>query len=121
VYILKNKAFTRFARKEGISDAVLRQVVKDANNGKIDVDYGGGVIKQRLARPGQGASGGYRSIILFRKGERAFFVYGFAKKDRDNIDPDEVRAFKKLAAVTFECTDQDIEALIENGTYRELV
>ncbi|MFN9791198.1 MAG: type II toxin-antitoxin system RelE/ParE family toxin, partial [Holosporales bacterium] len=52
MYILKNKAFTRFARKEGISDAVLRQVVKDANNGKIDVDYGGGVIKQRLARPG---------------------------------------------------------------------
>ncbi len=117
MYILKNKAFGKFARKEGISDVRLRQIVQDANDGKIDADYGGGVIKQRLARPNQGASGGYRSIILFRKGERAFFVYGFAKKDRDNIEPDEVRSFKRLAAITFEYTDQDIEALIQNGTY----
>ncbi len=73
MYILKNKAFSKFARKEGISDATLREIVKDANDGKIDADYGGGVIKQRIARPNQGASGGYRSIILFRQGKRAFF------------------------------------------------
>ncbi|MFN7902345.1 MAG: type II toxin-antitoxin system RelE/ParE family toxin [Holosporales bacterium] len=118
--ILKNKAFSKFARKEGISNATLRQIVKNVNAGKIDVDYGGGVIKQRMARPGQGTSGGYRSIILFRKNERAVFVYGFAKKDRDNIGPDEVKAFKALAAITFECTDKDIDALIENGTYQEV-
>ena len=41
----------------------------------------GGVIKQRLAREGQGKSGGFRSIVLFRRGEKAFFVYGFAKSE----------------------------------------
>ena len=56
-------------------------------------DLGGGVIKQRLARQGQGKSGGFRSIVLFRSGTTAFFVYGFAKNDRDNIDRQELKAF----------------------------
>ena len=118
--ILKNKAFHKFAHKEGISDTTLRQLVQDMSHGKIDVDYGGGVMKQRIARSGQGASGGYRSIILFQKGGRAFFVYGFAKKDRDNIAPDEVKAFKTLATVMFKHTDTELNTLIEKGIYKEV-
>ena len=79
VRVFKSKRFAKFARKERISDATLCQSVLDAERGQIDADYGGGVIKQRIARPNEGKSGGYRSIILFRRGERAFFVYGFAK------------------------------------------
>jgi hypothetical protein len=55
------------------------------------------VIKQRLARPGQGKSGAFRSIILFRRGARAFFVFGFAKNARDNIAAAELQAFRRLA------------------------
>lgn len=119
--ILKNKAFGKFARKESISDAKLCEAVKDANEGKIDADYGGGVIKQRIARINEGISGGSRSIILFRSGEKAFFVYGFAKKDRDNIDKAEEKAFKKLATQTFKYTNQETKKLIENGTYKEVI
>ena len=61
------------------SDAVLRDAVVRAEKGQIDADLGGDVIKQRIARPGQGKSKGYRTIIFFRRGARAFFVYGFAK------------------------------------------
>ena len=71
--IFKNKAFTRFARKSGISDASLCKSVSDAEQGVIDADLGGGVIKQRVARSGGGKSGGFRTLILFRVGERAFF------------------------------------------------
>lgn len=84
--IFKNKWFVRFARKERITDAKMSEAVENAEKGLIDADYGGGVIKQRIARPGAGKSGGYRSIILFRKGKLAFFVYGFAKNEQDNID-----------------------------------
>lgn len=79
--IFKNSWFTRFARKEKISDEVLREAVQRAENSQVDADLGGGVIKQRIARPGQGKSKGYRAIILLRRGEEAFFVYGFAKGD----------------------------------------
>jgi hypothetical protein len=65
VRIYKNKWFARFARKERISGAKLRQAVKEAEAGKIDADYGGGVIKQRIARTGEGKSGGYRTVILY--------------------------------------------------------
>ena len=99
--IFKNKRFARFAHKEGISDATLCEVVRDAEAGRIDADYGGGVVKQRIARPGEGQSGGYRSVILYRRGDKAFFVYGFQKSERENIDKAEERAFKELAKLTF--------------------
>lgn len=118
--IYKNKAFAKFARKERISDAKLCEVIRDADNGKIDADYGGGVIKQRIARPNEGKSGGYRSIILFRRKTRSFFVYGFSKKDRENIDEAEVKEFKELAGKVLQLGDKDIAKLIKNGTFTEV-
>lgn len=61
----------------------------DANRGLIDADLGSGLIKQRIARPGASKSGGFRTIVLFRSRERAFFVHGFAKNEKDNIGDDE--------------------------------
>ena len=118
--IYKNKAFAKFARKERITDATLCKVIKDAEAGKIDVDYGGGVIKQRIARPNEGKSGGYRTIILFCRGARAFFVYGFAKKERENIDQGEEKAFKELAGWHFRLDGAEVEKLVKNGTYQEV-
>lgn len=95
--IFKNAWFDRFARKQKIADAALIDAVQRAEDGQIDADLRGGVVKQRVARSGQGKSGGYRTIIFYRKGQRAFFIYGFAKNERDNIDDDEKSAFKKAA------------------------
>ncbi len=86
----------------------------------IDADYGDGLIKQRIARPGAGKLGGYRSVILFRKSERSFFVYGFAKNDRANIDKSDERDLKDLAAVLLDASDEEIADLVENGTYQEI-
>lgn len=118
--IFKSKWFARFARKEGISDAKLHEVVKDAEAGKIDCDYGGGVIKQRIARANEGKSGGYRSIILFQRGVNAFFVYGFSKSRLDNIDEDEVREYKEAAKKVFAFPDDFLTELVKKGTYEEV-
>ena len=80
--LFKNKPFSRFARKAKLSDTALREAVGRAERGLIDADLGGGVIKQRIAREGAGKSSGFRTIILFRAGERSFFVHGFAKAIR---------------------------------------
>jgi hypothetical protein len=82
VRIFKNKWFAKFARDEDISDAKLCNAIQDAEKGLIDADYGGGVIKQRIARQNEGKSGGYRAIILFLRGDRSFFVFGFLKSER---------------------------------------
>jgi len=99
VRIFKNKTFARFAKKAGIEDKSLCQAVKEARQGLVDADLGGGVIKQRVARQGGGKSGGFRTLILFRIGSRAFFVHGFAKSEQANIDDDELQALRKLAAM----------------------
>jgi len=57
---------------------------------------GGGLIKQRTARPGQGKSGGYRTIIAYRRGDRAVFLFGFAKSERANLDDDELSYLRRI-------------------------
>jgi hypothetical protein len=120
VRIFQNAWFQRFARRERIPDKALRDAIDQAEKGSIDADLGGHVIKQRIARPGQGKSGGYRTIIVFRKGDKAFFVYGFAKSERDNIDRAETEAFKKAAKGLLALSDEQIGTLIENGALTEV-
>ena len=119
--IFKNAWFGRFARKEKISAEVLWDAVERAEKGQIDADIGGGVIKQRIARPGAGKSKGYRSIILFRKGEKSFFVYGFSKSDLGNIREEEEEQFKKMAKHVLALTDAQLSELIANGQFEEVI
>jgi hypothetical protein len=118
--IFKDAWFCRFAWREKITDASLNEAVAGAERGVIDAELGGGVIKQRIARAGQGKSGGYRSVILFCKGEVAFFVYGFAKSDRENIYPDELVGFKKLAKAYLALSEKQIDAMFEDERLKEL-
>jgi hypothetical protein len=118
--VFKTRLFQRFARREKISDAVLLDAVARAEKGQLDADLGGGVIKQRIARPGQGKSGGYRTIILFKQGERAVFVYGFAKSERENIDADEEKQFKEAARHVLRLTEKQIAELIKEGDFVEI-
>ena len=78
------------------------------------------MFKQRIARPGGGKSGGFRTIILLRAGERAFFVHGFAKSDQANIRDDELAAFKLLAAELLAYSDLAIAAALANGILMEV-
>lgn len=118
--IFKNAWFERFARKQRIADAALLEAVQRAERGQIDADLGGGVVKQRVARPGQGKSGGFRTIILYRQDHRAFFVFGFAKNERDNIDSEQEALFKKMAKDVLALTDGQIAELIERGRFSEV-
>ncbi len=118
--IFKTRWFERFARREKIRNPVLVDAVRRAEKGQVDADLGGGVIKQRIARPGQGKSGGFRTIIFFRRGERAVFAYGFAKSARANIDADEEKQFKEAARYVLQLTEKQIEELVKNGDFVEV-
>ena len=118
--IFGTKAFNRFAVSEEISDADLREAVQRAESGLVDADLGGGVIKQRIARQGGGKSGGFRTIVLFRRGSLAFFVHGFAKSDQDNIERDELRQFRKLAGVMLALGDDKIAVALAKGAIVEV-
>jgi hypothetical protein len=95
-----------------LTDAALCNAVARAEKGLIDADLGGGVIKQRVARLGAGKSGGCRTLILYRSGERAVFAFGFAKSAMDNIGA--------LAELTLRFSDSEITELIEVGKLVEV-
>ena len=103
-----------------MEDAALRDAVRRAGRGLVDADLGGGVIKQCIGRRGQGRSGGFRVIVLFRGGEHAFFVYGFAKKDQENLRRDELEAFRMLAGELLGLDEAGLDEVLANGTIIEV-
>jgi hypothetical protein len=86
----------------------------------VDADLGGGVIKQRIAREGQGRSGGYRTLLAFRSKDRAVFIYGFAKSERDNIEDDELTTLQEIAAGWLATDVKRIEDAIANKILQEV-
>ncbi|MDD2901642.1 MAG: type II toxin-antitoxin system RelE/ParE family toxin [Syntrophales bacterium] len=118
--IFKTKWFGRFARDERISNDSLRQAIERAERGSVDADLGGGVIKQRVARAGQGRSRGYRVLIAYRDGDRAVFLYGFAKNERENIGDDELVTLKEIATAWLEADVERLEHAISEGILQEV-
>lgn len=118
--IFKSRWFQRFAKREEIADAALRDAANRAEKGQIDADLGGEVIKQRIARPGHGRSKGYRAIVLFRRGATAFFVYGFSKSQRANIDDHELKQFKEAAKHVLALSEKQLAELLERGDFVEV-
>ena len=96
--VYKTRWFDRWARKEGLTTSSLCAAVREMAAGLYDADLGSGLLKKRIARPGQGKRGGFRTLVATNKGTRWVFVYGFPKNERFNIDKDEEDALKKLAA-----------------------
>lgn len=91
------KVFSRWVRKAGLTSDMLLRAAMDVIGGQYDADLGGGVYKQRLARLGQGKSGGFRAILLFRVGSHVFLVHGFAKNEKANVSERELKALRRLA------------------------
>ena len=119
--ILKNKAFNKWAPREGISDQALRGAVDEIKRGLVDADLGGRVFKKRVATSGRGKSRGVRTLLAYRDGERAFFVYGFAKSERANIKADELDGLRKLAKELLGYSDQQLKKAIDNGALIEVI
>lgn len=110
--IFKTKDFSRLARQQRIGDGLLVEAVKRADRGLIDADLGGGLIKQRVPRPGQGRSGGYRVLLAFRFEARAIFLYAFAKSERENVEPDGLRYWREVAATYLKLDETRLVRLV---------
>lgn len=118
VYI--TRWFDRWAKKQGLSMEALCEAVHEMAAGLYEADLGGGLLKKRIARPGQGKSGGFRTLVATNKGNRWIFVYGFPKNERSNIDKDEEAALKKLATHLMSLTPQAMSKAETAGELKEV-
>jgi hypothetical protein len=113
--VFETKAFARFARKAGLADDRLLEAASEVGSGAFDADLGGSVFKQRVVREGGGKSGGFRTIIVFRAGGHSFFVHGFAKSDKANVDARELKALRALAKVLLGLDAPALETALDAG------
>jgi hypothetical protein len=107
--IFKDANFSKMAKKAGISDQTLRAAIGEADKGLVDAYLGSECIKIRLSRPGRGKSGGFRSVIAFRRDDRAFFIHLFAKNDQANVSAQDLADLRVYARVLLGLTDAQLE------------
>ena len=118
--VLKRKDFARWQAGEKLPDAVLCKAVHEMEAGLIDADLGGFLYKKRVARPGSGKSGGYRTLLSARIGSRYVFLHGFPKSDKANIAQDERKALQFAGKVFLELTAEDLVKALEIGVLLEV-
>jgi hypothetical protein len=107
--VYKTRWFNRWAQKQGLYDVSICAAVREMLGGLYDAELGGGLFKKRIARPGKGKRGGYRTLIASNKGDKWFFVFGFPKNELSNIDKGEEEALKRLAAELLSLTPEALE------------
>lgn len=113
IRVFKTHWFAKAAKKALIKDDELCEAIKEVLRGQVD-DLGGGVFKKRLNK------NMHRSIILARGKKYWVYAYLFAKKDRENIDDDELVAFRDLAYLYAAKSDEDITKELEAKELMEI-
>ena len=118
--IFKRKDFARWQAGEKLPDAALCQAVQEMENGLVDADLGRGLYKKRVPRPGQGKSGGYRTLLAARIGRRYVFLHGFPKSDKGNITLSEKKALQFAGKVFLELSADGLAAALRFGELLEV-
>lgn len=118
--MFKTKVLARWLRKSGLSDKALCEAILEMNRGLIDGELGGHVFKKRLAMPGRGKRGGARFLVATNLSDRWFFLYGFEKNERENIDDRELKAIQKLAEVLLRFDPKELSIALERGELLEI-
>lgn len=120
IRLFKNRLFSKWAEKEGLSDHALWVAVDEMERGLIDAELGGHIVKKRVAIGRWGKSGGVRPLLAYKVADKAFFIYGFAKNERANISSDELKALKYLAKELLGYSDKTIKNALKGGVLIEV-
>ena len=111
--VFKTAWFAKEAVKARITDAELCSAIEQVMQGQAD-NLGGGVYKKRLN------DNMHRAIILAKAGRYWVYTYMFAKNDRENIAPDELAGFKKLAKFYALKTEAEIASELKSNYLLEI-
>jgi len=118
--LYKVKVFDRFARRHRIADADLAAAAAQLLRGSASADLGGGLYKLRIARAGGGKAGGYRTLVTHVTSEHCFFVHGFEKSAKANINASEERALKLMARSLGALGQDKVERALAAGELVEI-
>ncbi len=116
----KIKVFSKWAKKAGLSDEALKKALEEIDQGLFEADLGRHLFKKRIAKSGQGKRGGYRTIVLFKKNQTAFFLYGFEKNKKSNLSKQELEGYKMLSDDLLKLKSEELAKGVEQGLFLEV-
>lgn len=119
-WLYKRRDFARWQAGEKLPDSALCQTAREMECGLIDADLGGHLYKKRVARPGRGKSGGYRTLLSARIGGRYIFLHGFPKNDKANITRGEKKALQFAGKVFLELSEDALAMALQSGVLLEV-
>jgi len=109
---LSTKWFQKWAKKAKLNKQNLLDAISDLEEGLSTADLGSNLFKVRVKREHSGKSSGFRTIILFKADDRAVFLFGFGKNEKENIDKNELQYFKKLGKDLLSLNSKQLETAI---------
>lgn len=118
--VFQTKVFRKWASKEKLDEEELLDAVEEIERGLVDASLGGSLFKKRVARTGEGKSGGFRTILAYREEERTVFLYGFAKNERENIDKKDLKFLKAIGSELLGYSDDELDDAVKAGALVEL-
>lgn len=117
---LMTKHFSKWASKQKISQDDLSLALAEVQAGNFEASLGGHIYKKRIKFKGQGKSGSGRTIICYKKGNRAVFIHGFAKNQKSNLSKKELNLFKELSKILLNLSTKEVLIAINNGDIIEV-
>jgi len=118
--VFLTKSFSKWAERVGLLDAKLIKAVKEIEVGLVDANLGGSLFKKRVGLNNQGKSASLRTLIGFRAGGHAFFLYGFAKNEKASISKQEKEALKEMVKVLSDMNNESLKKAIAKDALREI-
>ncbi|MBC2694460.1 MAG: type II toxin-antitoxin system RelE/ParE family toxin [Desulfobacteraceae bacterium] len=117
---LMTKHFSKWLSKQKVSEKDLSVALSELQAGYFEANLGGYLYKKRIRFEGQGKSGSGRTIICYKKEDRAIFIHGFAKNEKSNLSKKELQVFKELSKILMGFSVAEITIAIENGDFIEV-
>jgi len=114
------KQFAKWAKKQKIQTEDLANALEEFKKGGYEANLGAYLYKKRIRFQGKGKSGSGRSIIVYKKGDRAIFIHGFAKKEKANLSKKEFLLLKEFAKVLLSLSREKIDIALQNGDFKEV-
>ncbi len=117
---LMTRQFSKWASKQSVGLTALRNALDELKQGSFEASLGGHLYKKRIRFPGKGKSGSGRTIICYKRDQRAIFIHGFAKNEKSNLSAKELLAFKEFSKILLGLSEEQIATAVKNGDLREV-
>jgi hypothetical protein len=118
--IYKNKPFSKWQKKEMVTDRVLKWAVSEIEAGLFEAKFSGVLYKKRVPVLGRGKRAGARTLVAYKEGNHTFFLHGFLKNEKENISTEEQEALVRLAKFYMTLAEKDLDKMIKDGVLQEI-